>query len=32
MIKDVLKQQEEIQYIKEQVLAKFPLLGVTMML
>lgn len=26
----VTKQQEEIQYIKEQVLAKFPLLGVTM--
>ena len=27
----VTEQQEEIQYIKEQVLAKFPLLGVTMM-
>ncbi len=26
----VTEQQEEIQYIKEQVLAKFPLLGVTM--
>ena len=30
MISTVLEQQEEIQYIKEQVLAKFPLLGVTM--
>ena len=28
----VTEQQEEIQYIKEQVLAKFPLLGVTMRL
>lgn len=27
---DLLEQQEDIQYIKEQVLAKFPLLGVTM--
>ena len=31
MMSTVLEQQEEIQYIKEQVLAKFPLLGVTMM-
>ena len=30
MMSTVLEQQEEIQYIKEQVLAKFPLLGVTM--
>ena len=28
---DLLEQQEDIQYIKEQVLARFPLLGVTMM-
>ena len=30
MMSTVTEQQEEIQYIKEQVLAKFPLLGVTM--
>lgn len=30
MMSTILEQQEEIQYIKEQVLAKFPLLGVTM--
>lgn len=30
MMSTILERQEEIQYIKEQVLAKFPLLGVTM--